>query len=321
MGHQADVVDVLKVLQLHSQPQGVKKVAGFCSQGGAGSDVAYRITREAQLSAPTRQLFPGKFPVDFSIMALVKAKPGTQAFLLSIYNQDGVQQLGLELGRSPVFLYEDQHGLPAPEDVPLFRGVDLADGRWHRVALSVRGRWATLLVDCEERGTRPLPRGPRPHVDTRGITLLGTRILDEEVFQGDIQQLLVSSDPQAAFDFCQRLGASCTPQGHEEEEEEEEEEDGGPGWGYEYVYTDPPEEMGAVRGLKGEKGDAAVFEPGMLVEGPPGPEGPAGLSGPPGSQGPPGAPGEPGERGPPGRPGLPGSDGTPGPPGTAMMLP
>lgn len=63
-------------------------------------------------------------------MTLVKAKPGVQAFLLSIYNQDGVQQLGLELGRSPLFLYEDQHGRPPPEDYPLFRGVDLADGKW-----------------------------------------------------------------------------------------------------------------------------------------------------------------------------------------------
>lgn len=63
-------------------------------------------------------------------MALVKAKPGIQAFLLSVYNQDGIQQLGVELGRSPVFLYEDQHGRPAPEDYPLFRGVDLADGKW-----------------------------------------------------------------------------------------------------------------------------------------------------------------------------------------------
>ena len=149
-------MDVLKILQLHSLPEGVKKVPGFCSQRGAGSDVAYRITRQAQLSAPTRQLFSGKrakpvmaggvsspvpcsttsclplgkFPEDFSIMTLVKAKPGVQAFLLSIYNQDGVQQLGVELGRSPVFLYEDQHGRPAPEDYPLFRGVDLADGKW-----------------------------------------------------------------------------------------------------------------------------------------------------------------------------------------------
>lgn len=62
-------------------------------------------------------------------MALVRAKSGLQAFLLSIYNEQGVQQLGVELGRSPVFLYEDQSGKPAPEDYPIFSGVNLADGK------------------------------------------------------------------------------------------------------------------------------------------------------------------------------------------------
>lgn len=71
----------------------------------------------------------GRFPENFSIMALVKAHAGLQAFLLSIYNEQGIQQLGIELGRSPVFLYEDQHGKPAPEDYPLFKGVNLADGK------------------------------------------------------------------------------------------------------------------------------------------------------------------------------------------------
>lgn len=76
-------------------------------------------------------------------MALVKAHSGLQAFLLSIYSEQGIQQLGIELGRSPVFLYEDQNGKPAPEDYPLFRGVNLADGksvtsgRWHCVCLCV----------------------------------------------------------------------------------------------------------------------------------------------------------------------------------------
>lgn len=74
--------------------------------------------------------FPqGRFPENFSIMTTVKAKAGLQAFLLSIYSEQGVQQLGLELGRSPVFLYEDQSRMPTPENYPLFKGVNLADGK------------------------------------------------------------------------------------------------------------------------------------------------------------------------------------------------
>ncbi|KAG8534620.1 hypothetical protein GDO81_018995 [Engystomops pustulosus] len=75
-------------------------------------------------------------------MALVRAKSGLQAFLLSIYNEQGVQQLGVELGRSPVFLYEDQSGKPAPEDYPIFSGVNLADGKSVNISL--------MAPDCSE---------------------------------------------------------------------------------------------------------------------------------------------------------------------------
>lgn len=51
------------------------------------------------------------------------------------------------------------------------------------MALSVSRRSVTLLVDCRQQETRPLPRSARPILDTHGITVFGTRILDEEVFQ------------------------------------------------------------------------------------------------------------------------------------------
>lgn len=78
-----------------------------------------------------RSFFPAAevFPEDFSILTTLKAKAGLQSFLLSIYNERGVQQLGVEVGRSPVFLYEDQTGKPAPEEYPLFRTLNLADGK------------------------------------------------------------------------------------------------------------------------------------------------------------------------------------------------
>lgn len=82
---------------------------------------------------PLMKTFPvlagDAFPEDFSIMATVKPNKGSQSFLLSVYNEQGIQQLGMEVGRSPVFLYEDHSGRPSPEDYPLFRGVNLADGK------------------------------------------------------------------------------------------------------------------------------------------------------------------------------------------------
>lgn len=56
----AEPVDVLKVLDFKSSPQGVQKTTGFCPfRRGSKPDIAYRVRKEAQISAPTKQLFPG----------------------------------------------------------------------------------------------------------------------------------------------------------------------------------------------------------------------------------------------------------------------
>lgn len=58
----AEPADLLKILDFHNLPEGVTRTTGFCShrRSTQGPDVAYRVSKDAQLSAPTRQLYPGK---------------------------------------------------------------------------------------------------------------------------------------------------------------------------------------------------------------------------------------------------------------------
>ena len=58
----AEPADLLKVLDFHNLPDGISKTTGFCTsrRSSKGADVAYRVTKDAQLSAPTKQLYPGK---------------------------------------------------------------------------------------------------------------------------------------------------------------------------------------------------------------------------------------------------------------------
>ncbi|XP_064170278.1 collagen alpha-1(V) chain-like isoform X2 [Anguilla rostrata] len=112
--------------------EGVSMEAGICTsrKDAEETDMAYRIDKKIQLSAPTKQLFPDSpFPEDFSLMTTVRAKKGAQFFLLSVYDAQGVQQLGLEVGRSPVLLYEDHQGHPSPDLYPTFKKINLADGK------------------------------------------------------------------------------------------------------------------------------------------------------------------------------------------------
>ncbi|EPQ11198.1 Collagen alpha-1(V) chain [Myotis brandtii] len=250
----AQPADLLKVLDFHTLPDGITKTTGFCStrRSSKSPDVAYRVTKDAQLSAPTKQLYPASaFPEDFSILATVKAKKGSQAFLVSLYNEQGIQQLGLEMGRSPVFLYEDHTGKPGPEDYPLFRGINLSDGKWHRIALSVHKKNVTLILDCKKKATKFLDRSDHPVIDTNGIVVFGTRILDEDVFEGDIQQLLFVSDHRAAYDYCEHYSPDCdtavpdTPQSQDPNPDEYYPEGDGDSepYYYEYPYyedTDDP---------------------------------------------------------------------------------
>lgn len=55
--------------------------------------------------------------------------------------------------------------------------------RWHRVAISVEKKVATIIVDCKNKVTKNLPRSDHASVSTNGITVFGTRILDQEGFQ------------------------------------------------------------------------------------------------------------------------------------------
>uniref|UniRef100_A0A7M4EK50 Collagen type V alpha 1 chain n=1 Tax=Crocodylus porosus TaxID=8502 RepID=A0A7M4EK50_CROPO len=251
----AEPADLLKVLDFPNLPDGITKTAGFCTsrRSSKEADVAYRVTKDAQLSAPTKQLYPASpFPEDFSILTTVKAKKGGQSFLVSIYNEQGIQQIGMEMGRSPVFLYEDHTGKPGPEDYPLFRGINLSDGKWHRIAISVQKKNVTLVLDCKKKVTKFLDRSNHPIIDVNGIIVFGTRILDEEVFEGDIQQLLIVADPRAAYDYCEHYSPDCdtaipdTPQSQDPNQDEYYTEGVGESdtYYYEYPYYEDLDDTG-----------------------------------------------------------------------------
>ncbi|XP_074917339.1 collagen alpha-2(XI) chain-like [Chelonoidis abingdonii] len=58
----AEPVDVLRALRVQDGRDGVSIAAGICTQrrGAEESDFAFRLENSTQLSAPTRQLFPGR---------------------------------------------------------------------------------------------------------------------------------------------------------------------------------------------------------------------------------------------------------------------
>lgn len=61
-----DRVDVLKILDLSDDMEGVSLEAGLCidRKGQEETDLSFKIDKKIQLSAPTKQLFPRKMFVE-----------------------------------------------------------------------------------------------------------------------------------------------------------------------------------------------------------------------------------------------------------------
>lgn len=76
----ADPIDVLQVLELSENMEGVSLEAGLCTsrRGMEETDMAYKIDKKIQLSAPTKQLFPGRdffFPLWDRILYSIASSP------------------------------------------------------------------------------------------------------------------------------------------------------------------------------------------------------------------------------------------------------
>lgn len=59
----AEPVDVLKVLDFRSAPEGITRAQGLCPvRRGSKPDVAYKVDKKVQISTATKKLFPGNNP-------------------------------------------------------------------------------------------------------------------------------------------------------------------------------------------------------------------------------------------------------------------
>ena len=61
-------------------------------------------------------------------------------------------------------------------------GPNLADGKWHRVGISVKGNSVTAIVDCGRQQNRAIDRKSKDTISTSGIILLGQQIDDNTFF-------------------------------------------------------------------------------------------------------------------------------------------
>ncbi|KAK7902141.1 hypothetical protein WMY93_018910 [Mugilogobius chulae] len=321
-----------------SESKGVKRV-----DGSKPETVAYRINPSIHLRKTTSEIYPDGLPADYSVIATFKVPKHTAKKSWSLWqvsDSQGRDQVGLRFHpgtRSLDFFYTSPHG---SQMLRTFSGVKkLFDGAWHKLALSVKGGQAKLLIDCEEVSVEPIHED-RPVIQ-KGYTSIAKRAAEDLSVSVDLQQMEVSCDPEKAYtEGCCELcggyaeigltagGASCKcmhgqpgiqgppgPKGHRGLPGESGDRGRLGNWGIrgatgDYGNIGEPGQKGE-QGIKGEKGMRGLW--GQVGDrGPKGLKGLKGAAGFKGVRGPPGAIGETGKQGEVGAKGEKGFEGIPG---------
>lgn len=95
----------------------------------------------------------------------------TKSILFTIYGDTGEEQLVLSLGRNISLLYNTN--VDEKNDA-IFFDVDISDGEWHRLGISIKGDAVTIILDCDRHITKKLQRNREKMIT--GIFMIGQQL-------------------------------------------------------------------------------------------------------------------------------------------------
>lgn len=94
------------------------------------------------------------------------------SFPIRLYCYKNIVFLKKQVGYEPFLEYNDMSGQPGRRLSPSF-DVDISDGNWHQIALSVQAQSVTLYVDCMAEMMEPLARNSSSNLPLNTVLSLG----------------------------------------------------------------------------------------------------------------------------------------------------
>lgn len=161
------------------------------------------FTQRARLQAPTATVLPPTLGQELALVLSLCSHRVNHAFLFAVRSRKHRLQLGLQFlpGRTLVHL--------GPRQSVAF-DLDVHDGRWHHLALELRGRTVTLVTACGQyRVPIPLPSHRNSVLDPQGSFLLGKMSPRAVQFEGALCQFSVHPVAQVAHNYCAHLRERC----------------------------------------------------------------------------------------------------------------
>ncbi|GCB66783.1 hypothetical protein scyTo_0013615, partial [Scyliorhinus torazame] len=259
---------------------------------------AFRLNPSVQLKKEIGDVHPNGIPSEYSIIATFKMLEDTSQSIWNLWDvsdTNGREQVGIRIfgdSKSLDLFYRTSYNTIM---FRTFTNVDiLFDGSWHKLALSVNGKEAKLLIDCMQASKVVI--SDQQAINGNGYTSIAKRMLDDSTVSLDLQQLELYFDPDKAFlEGCCELSDLC-------DKTTEYSLTGNPS-PCKCSHRQPGQQDNTGRqGEKGEKGTAGKpGRPGSQgltgYYGRVGDTGPLGVSGPPGLRGQTGAQAEKGNKG------------------------
>uniref|UniRef100_A0A8C0JGT8 Collagen alpha-1(XXVII) chain n=1 Tax=Canis lupus dingo TaxID=286419 RepID=A0A8C0JGT8_CANLU len=161
------------------------------------------FTQRTRLQAPTAAVIPAALGTELALVLSLCSHRVNHAFLFAVRSRKHKLQLGLQFlpGKTVLHL--------GPRCSVAF-DLDVHDGRWHHLALELRGRTATLVTACGQRRVPvPLPFHKDPALDPEGSFLFGKMNPHAVQFEGALCQFSIYPVTQVAPDYCTHLRKQC----------------------------------------------------------------------------------------------------------------
>ncbi|XP_014030417.2 protein kinase C-binding protein NELL1 [Salmo salar] len=198
-------IDIINELDFANAIYGITQVAGLHNNSKAFlfRDVGRAVHAPAHITEKVVELFRSKS--EFTFLASIQQKSSTSGVIFSIHESEHsyfeLESSGL---REEIRYHYRYKGKPRSESFP----YRLADGQWHKIALSISGTHLLLHVDCNRIYERVIDP-PQMDLTLGSGVWLGQHSHKHGLFKGTIQDVKFIFAPNGYITQCPNLNRTC----------------------------------------------------------------------------------------------------------------
>uniref|UniRef100_A0A8D0D007 Neural EGFL like 1 n=1 Tax=Sander lucioperca TaxID=283035 RepID=A0A8D0D007_SANLU len=198
-------IDIINELDLANATYGITQVAGLHNSSKAFlfRDVGRAVHAPAHIAEKVVQLFRRKS--EFTFLASIQQKSSTSGVIFSIHESEhSYFELESSGVREEIRYHYRFKGKPRSESFP----YRLADGQWHKIALTISATHLLLHVDCNRIYERVIDP-PQMELTAGSGVWLGQHSHKHGLFKGIIQDVKLIFAPNGYITQCPNLNRTC----------------------------------------------------------------------------------------------------------------